>query len=781
MDEFVPLLEALSDNRHDDVSKWIQSYSSQDPESPPISDNWTFLAYCAIITYSFPGLTLASTVANWAARLPSIQSFRYPGVWHDSLAKELAASCYSQYNFTGGSLASFVKAKLIHDGHYSSNIDQMIPLIELATDDNEFDRFNRGLLQPYQFYRQQILSPITLDKYLAISDDYSQVFDVFSRPLDGTEPIALDAWLLQVILPVIHYYNCDVTPLLKWLFGDQTLYLSGQDLVDYFTMLNKVMVVIVGAEKTAQQMFRPLVLGYLATVYYFAVCQIEGEKLLSMKLNTIYDTVALTLTKIMFLVEPEGNPVQPPSVDLSEVTYGTLMNFIADGSNPLRPLYDPSVEAVEYLLLVVKMCQQMSTTSLLTVRKCLEYQTTEVPGQYDRDIARLLLTLTEGTWKGWWTAIEQFMTAFVHNIDEQHRLYAIVLERFLFANLYLGVVELWEHHRNMVDDGTWFRLIMEKFWILFNLATSLNEKQGELYYATQCIGLLDLLTGLGLEVAAQDHQQVVAVKHLLKLLLSMRNFKLNNTTPKLLVTVYVDNPVGVTNIILERNPKLYLAFDKLFKILNDFALFAEYENGQHRHQRTLSSGSQLSHQTDHGFFPKLKAACIELALVDQNFTWAHAQLELLFDYYLPAEINQNWLTFYQVGRWINTKWYDDNLSPEDHRQRRQILQKQQQVLGRLLTNMEALNDSQRVVLHQWRQVTQNLGQCYSPQVLEAISDTSFANHKLELLDKITGEVNQMALSLLNDATNTSSQAGEKLLKMFVSGLGWAIGASRQGN
>lgn len=776
MEDYLRLVTALSHQRHADVDQWIDEYTTTTEdykEVPPVSPQTTYLVYAALILYTYPTLTPATKLRQWVDTLPQPQPIDFSQAWPSAEATEIANSAYSEFGFTG-TLPSFVQAKLTHDLAYLLDVNALVPIIDVALDDADLNRQYHGLLVPYRYYHTHAEDPVTLLKFLALKADHNAVFTTLVEPLNG-EPVALDAWLRQVLLPVAHYFGDDWTPLYHWLFGDQTLYISGQEVVDYFAMLHRVVGVLADAHVNVDAVIE----GYLATVYYFALVQRQGDKLSSHKLVTVYDTMALTLAKLQKLVAPSGNVVTASSVLVDAVDhYDTLPQFLDDPNNPIRHLFaPPSLEAVEYLADVVRLCQRMTLTCLLTLRKCIVYQQGGAEAQIDRDVARLTLNLTATTWRHWWEATDQLITAFVGDADHQARLYRVVIERCLFANLFDAVTDdLFDHHRLMVLDPTWFELVMDKFWHSFGTATSLSDKQGELAHASRCLTVLDHMTARGLEVSLDNNRQAVATKHLMKLVRMMANYKFPpNTTPNTLVTRYTDSPLAVATLILTKNPKLYLGFDKLFKIVNDFAIYADYAQSQPSpfrpgHNRTVSGALQLSQQPEHGYFPKLKAACIELALADNNFNWAYTQLTLLFDYYLPAEINANWLTFYQVGRYVDAATAD--MPPLD------TLQKQHQVLGRVLALMDATNDSQRVVLRQWQRVDDAIAAYYPPQVLDQVTDASFATHKIDSLALVTGEVNQMALSLLNDATAHSTQAGEKLLKMLVLGLGWAIGANK---
>lgn len=777
MDDYLRLVDALSHRRHADVDAWIIEFVSDSDEYkdvPSTTPQWTYLVYCALLLYTFPALTPATKLRQWVDQLPKIDDNSINKQWESPEMAEIAETAANQYHFTG-SLSSFVEAKLTHDLAYLLDVNSMVPIIDLALDNEALNRQYHGLLVPFRYYHTHAEDPITLEKFLEKRHNHQTVFTTLVEPLNG-EPVALDAWLRQVLLPVAQYFGDDWNPLCQWLFGEQTLYISGQEVVDYFAMLHRVIAVLVDSQIALDA----VVEGYLAAVYYFSLCQRQGDKLSSHKLVTVYDTMALTLAKLVKMTKPSGNPITAPTVSVDEIDYLTLPEFIADPENPIRASFSPPLlEAVEYLADLVRHCQKMSLTCLLNIRKLMVYQQGQAQEQIDRDVARLTLNLTPTTWRHWWEATDQLITAFVPDLDHQARLYKQVIERCLFANLFDAVTsELFDHHRLLVNDQTWFDLVIDKFWHLFGTATSLSDKQGELAHASKCLDVLDYMSSKGLEVLPESNQQAVAAKHLMKLIRMMSNYKLPpNTTPKTLITRYTEDPLAVATLILTYNPKLYLGFDKLFKIVNDFAIYADYAQQSltyqpkraKGHARSVSGALQLSQQPEHGYFPKLKAACIELALADNNFQWAYTQLTNLFDYYLPQEINTNWLTFYQVGKYVDANAESPSLD---------VLQKQHQVLGRVIALMDATNDSQRVVLRQWQQVDDAIASFYPPQVLQQVTDALFATHKVDSLAEMTGEVNQMALSLLNDATTHSHQAGEKLLKMLVSGLGWAIGANK---
>lgn len=204
-------------------------------------------------------------------------------------------------------------------------------------------------------------------------------------------------------------------------------------------------------------------------------------------------------------------------------------------------------------------------------------------------------------------------------------------------------------------------------------------------------------------------------------------------------------------MILEHNPKSYLAFEKLFRILNDLMLYFD-EDGE------------LEQSDTNGCFDRLKSACIESALIDNNFSYAYKQsMELIDHFAKSSSIDGFWLTFYQVGKYVSPNWIDE----DSESNRLEIMIKQRELLSQTLQKIDC-DGHVKVILDQWNRLNEKIEHDY-----QSIDQLKFAGFETKS-DAKGPELSQVELNM----ARLPDKAGEKISNLFVSGLGWAIGANK---
>ncbi|CAN3353992.1 hypothetical protein DICA4_B01244 [Diutina catenulata] len=785
MDDHYRLIELLGSASPSDVDDHLRDEYVTNEAAPES----VYVAHCLLIAYTFPASTSAATLARWVRTLAAVPMHPVPASECSELVASTVDRCRTDHHFTDATTDGWIRAKIHHDAGYCSDVDHYAELLKLSFDPDHpsahpsaLEQWYRGVLLPYRYYHSHCADPVSLRDYLH-PDTHAHQFAV----VRGASTDA-GAWLAHAVLPLAGHHGGDLAPLEHSLFDDEP-----EDVVAHFERLETVFAAMVEAELELDA-YRPLLRLFLAQVYYLSVH--EGglaSRLSSVKLLRVYDVVARTLDLFESAAEP---------LDVAQVVsgapegwghYQSLHQFVSDAQNPLAPLYEARGASIVTLEHMLSLCVAMYPTSGLTLAKTLGFyhDQTHHPQNLVREVSRLTSTLAQGTWPTWWQATERFLATFVPaSCSVAVEANKVVVERFLFANLFAVVKSpLFETHRQLVDDDTWFDAVADKFWDSFNSASNLNDKIGQLAHAQACVSLLD---DMALDVDDRRRQRLVQAKHLLKALALLKNFKFfidpgQPVTPKQLVARYRDDPLGLVNRVLEMNPKSYLAFDKLFKILNDFVMSDEPDHSSPEKptekptENPSSEGSQpVGVDRDHAqtttpaasYFTQVKTMCIESALIDGNFNFAYAQATALFDFYSRHEVSDNWLTFYQVGKWVSPAWFDDDA---DAGARLAVLLKQRTILGRCLAAMDP-SDCQRIVVGQWSSVNAQLASFYSPEALQVVTDCQFVAQQAP--SSVQDEVHQLTSSLLSDASTTSTQASRNLQKMFVSGLGWAIGANK---
>jgi hypothetical protein len=718
-----------------------------------------------LLVFTFPNTTSGTTLAGWIRDILDVEN---RGEHLDSPAVDLFefATSVSNHNENGPKnkallqttqdmilsvdeeaalyefpgpdsnlVFNFVKAKLLHWSKYTGDLNEYLLLFKLVEGYPPFELWYQGVIVPFFTYSKSYPDKTSLQFYLSCCTLTDQ-FNILIAPLSFNEPPQITHWISTVILPLIKYHNYTVDPLLAELFCPQV----GPPSKKYH-LWHDVLKAFVESPDFDFDHYKEVVRCYLGSIYYYSNDETSG-KIASVEITKIYDSIRDTLSLFKLGtandIQLEGNPQ----------AFLTFEEFLMDPQNPLKLLFEPTFGNLAELNQIVDVCQKLFPSNKLTIKEYLVLKTGETNDK-EKEIKKCCSNISKSNWAQWLVSIELIISTFV-NENEKNRINSLVIERFLFANLFEVVEKFQEKSSLEIDSQTYYKLVLSKWWDSFNAATNLNEKIGHLRDATDCLKLFDKM-----DLPQDQRDEIIRIKHLLKAIYNMKNFKIvveKNVpfTPKKLED-FKENPLELITIILEQNPKSYLAFEKLYKILNDISLYFQIEENQ---------------------FHKVKTACVESALIDNNFQFAYKQTTELLEHYNAFDLNENWLTFYQVGKFVNVKWFDED-SPEKF----EILQQQQEILAKTLLIMDTTNENTQVVLRQWTSVTNQINEFHLSNDLQKITDVKFKN-----TTKFSGsdikEIGDLANNIISDATATGSQAGAKISNMLVSGLGWAIGAHK---
>lgn len=694
-----------------------------------------------ILVFTYPTTISAEVICEWIRLLnltgeEEIDLEEYanslnsvlPDVALVQTAEDLLKSVNEEvagYGFKGDRLVDFVRAKTLHWGKYTNDIALLDPLFQLV-DNSDFDSWYNGIVAPYMYYSHYV--DANLDFYLN-SNEFSDQFNILIEPfLRRTVPVS--DWMTNVILPLVKYHDYNVDPLLAWLYCPQ----NGKPLVKY-ELWHEVLASFVDSDWQFSQ-YREIVRCYLASVYYYSKDEVCG-RIPTIEITKIYDVIKLTLSLF--------DMGHPQDINLGEMSFLSFEEFITDESNPLRPFFEPTPDSFATLNKIILTCQKLLASNKLTIHQYLLLKSSDNVAEKEREISKCCAYLTKSNWAQWTVTIKDIIDTFV-NENERNRIDALIIERFLFANLFDVIDNFKKTGKLKIDNDAYYQLVMGKFWDSFNAATNMNDKNGHLKDATDVLKLFD-----DLDLLESQHQEVIRIKHLLKAINNMKNYRIifdrsGQLTPGELVQEFKYNPLELTTVILEQNTKSYLSFTKLYKILNDMSIFFEMEEN---------------------YFNKLKTACIESSLIDGNFLFAYKQTMELLEHYNSNDLNDNWLTFYQVGKYINPNWFDG-----ESQEKLDVLQRQGEILAKTLSIMNSSNENSQTVLRQWTLINSQINEFYSPSELDKIKDVSYKNTAKPK------EIGDMAKNYIQDVTATGSHASEKISNMFVSGLGWAIGANK---
>ncbi|KAG2731325.1 hypothetical protein G9P44_005741 [Scheffersomyces stipitis] len=705
-------------------------------------------------------------------------------------AYDLNAECNSQafcLSFSENDSASpetielkFIQAKTLQIAKYFNDIHAFSGLFKEVHSYTTFLPWFKGLVESYRYYWVNYGSlnagSVNFDQFLRL-DSYSDQFDIMIEPLNKdaySDKLSVSNWFKNVILPLINYNNNNFGPLLNWLFLEETVVLS-QPASRKYDIWNKALKAIIEYPSIGFNDFKDVISYFLASCYYFALYHENSDRILTSEVIKKYDLIKDTLA--LLWTEKEA-----PSFDIqvSELpAYASFIEFLKTESNPLRPLFEPTGSSIVALSEIIDTCQSLYPINKLSIARYLELKNpSSAHDDKGKEVRKIIANVNPGNYNSLLSSAKLFYGKFVEDNDvEKTKVKEIVLERLLFANLFEVVSELYSTPEFRLPVNNYYTLISDKFWDSFNNSSSLNEKIGRFKDANNCVNLFDSISA-DPELEPENKDQIIRIKHLLKAIFNIKNFKLSLEkgkpfTPFQLVDKFRNvgqfavgeksTPLDLITIILEQNAKSYLAFEKLYKILNDLLLF--FEDG--------------THESDTHYFNKLKSACIESSLVANDFQFAYAQSMGLFDHYVKSDSNLNdiWLTFYQVGKYVSPLWFDDDSYQEE---RIQILCKQREILSRTIQIIQPnslTSDNSKVILSQWERVNSQIEEHYTSDSVS--KELQFSEYSAHSFSEVTDNLGYMANELISDATATTNKTSEKLSNLFVSGLGWAIGANQQ--
>lgn len=630
-------------------------------------------------------------------------------------------------------LFSFCK---VYAGRVSENARDVRvcqPLFDLVGDYEPFKSWFKGIVEPHAYYREVCDSIVDDCASLRLFDALPSVEDQVALVLKpwgtySSSNISIDRWFTRVLLPLTKYHRSGVGPILQWMDSQA----AEMQLADIFTFWHKcvAILVLVGTPETSD--LGEVLRHFLATAYFYSFKY--DAKSSSVAILSSYDLMRATLGFF------EGQDAVPDGLheSLSHINLDSFYDFLQH--NPLA--IHPNAASVRYLRSVVDSCARLYPINKITISGYFQLKSSDVSSE--REVGKILAGLNLSNCPQLLASVDSFVGTFIGlQTQDVNR---AVLERLLVANLF-DEAKTFAAAKGISEESA-AELVMAKFWDSFNSASSMNENTDGLKAAHECIAIMDGLAG--------NHDELVRIKHLLKAISNLKNFKLvvngHKITPVEVTSNYsaadsqlgAATPMTLVTLVLDQNPKSYLAFGKLHKILNDLGLF-------------------FGHQLDHGF-SRLNSACIELALVDNNFAYAYKRSKELFSHYSTtqtADFGEYWLTFYQVGKYALPEWINDVDSISDAQL--EVLEKQREILLNALIYCHSTEHgvgNSKLLLRQWELVNDQIDMYY-----QQLAHAPAASEKT-VVD-----------NLLSEAATTTHQTSEKLSKLFASGLGWALGAN----
>ncbi|KAI5958454.1 uncharacterized protein KGF55_005797 [Candida pseudojiufengensis] len=658
---------------------------------------------------------------------------------------------------------NFIKSKILQLSKFHNDINE---LSGLFNDSNqELKDWQKYIVEPYGFYWTHYgkLYPneaISFNSYLLLGS-LEEKFNVFINPIDRNQIQTLEQWLKSTAIPLLSYYDENLEPLQNWMFHQAH---EGSNLRKYgiWNICIRLM-----SENFDNSKLKSVIREYLASCYYYALT--EDSNVSSMELTKTYDTILATLNVIGFNKDSQSSST-PPSIKFEDIqNYETFEEFLSK-NNLLSPLFEPS--QIYFLYDAITSCQKLYPINKLTLKQYLLYKFGINDNDVQREISKITSNITLTNWEQLVNSVELFKSEFIPS-SKSSSFDCILLERLLIANLFEPINQLIENKKINISSKEIFDITLEKLWDSIDQATNLNDKIGHLHHAKLCVDIID---NLNQDLGKEQREEIIKLKRLFKAMHSMKNFKIvveknRPFTPKQLLQYSGNleddkNCMKLINIILEQNPKSYLAFEKLFRILHDLLFYFNNQNQQDEGEE----GSGF-------FFNKLKTACIESSLVDNNFQFAYNQSLELFEHFKETnkqkQFENFWLTFYQVGKFVSPDWFES----DNELEKLEILIKQREILSLTMSELNC-GENIKIVLDQWSNVNKQIeNQNYSKK-LEDIKTFKQDQNNNDIGYNLQQPMNNLAKEIINDAASTTNNASEKISNLFVSGLGWAIGAKK---
>ncbi|EJS42638.1 sec39p [Saccharomyces arboricola H-6] len=222
------------------------------------------------------------------------------------------------------------------------------------------------------------------------------------------------------------------------------------------------------------------------------------------------------------------------------------------------------------------------------------------------------------------------------------------------------------------DNAQIYELLVKFFWHFFNNALNGLRKEPEMKKASQTLQILQR------HMTHQTGEDLTRLEVLIELADKLSHYSINlnktqNGTRDAAfkpsnILEYKNCPLDIISNLLELNPRLYKDLSTTRGLLSGI-----YES------LSISEGSQTGKME-----VDLMILHIDYALVNLDFNVAYEIGERVFDYchkkgqqMMKALGDEHWLTFYQMGKFVDPNWVDNEIPTE-------IIILQMSILGQLL-------------------------------------------------------------------------------------------------
>lgn len=694
-------------------------------------------------------------------------------------ARERASHYGFEYQGQGQQLYfAFAKAKTLQLSAYLPDLSSCEPLFDSLSGYAPFEAWHHGIVRPYLYFwnnHASLDNGIALPRlYLQLETHFEQ-FNFLISPLDLdsvsiSEKLSISLYLGNVILPLSVYHENDLNPLSSWLVTTH----SNWKLSSTFEYWKQVFTAIFSFHTYKGDTFTvdaciTLVRHFVSGGLYYGL-QLErslGSVEKIRILEHIEKTTAFLIDKLHI-----HSTLQSNNLRLLQSSETTSYAEFTSQPNVIELLNS------SYELVLVSLHEMASTCSVLfpysgfTIRRYLELKEMEEVDldSIKREVFAIFLHVTDKNYPELCKALDLFCDVFLHiRNQEREKIDAIVFERLMDAKKFTLASTRLNPTNHLLNNETYLEIAISKLWANFNSASSLDEVLAVSLPTKLCLNIIEQINS-GARASDTLVNTVVGLKHLFRALGLLKNFKFylqrgRSVTPKDIIDklTRVDaeesfTPMSLVSVILEQNKKAYLVHEKLYKITTDLALFIGFDD------------SWVS-------FYKVRCACIESALIERDFNFAYKQSKELLSHAAEQNktqtLNEVWLIFYQVGKFVPREWLDD-FDPKVHKQKIEILTKQREIVSLALKYIrpsQLSGDNSRLLVGQFCNINAAIDSWYSEENQHQNDGVSSAMQSAQttLQENLSG--------LVKEAAQSKNQASEKISNLLVSGLGWAIGAN----
>lgn len=356
-----------------------------------------------------------------------------------------------------------IQKRLLLNSIYIDNIDLNKDVVAAMGDYEPFVSWYNGPYSAFKYYWDNFAS-ITSSLVLKYHDfckesSVSDLFEHLISPLNlnsYSAKVEPTKWMHKVILPVLTWKGSDLHPLHSWMFNNEKLDEK------FYSQKQKLWLSIINALVNSEvpfENFKSIIESFISVCYY-VFC--SSFKLSSLEMLQCFDLIKETCSMIIPILPTGLSPQIEPEFS-AENEYNSLDDFIQQSN--LKPLLQPTKYCAIQLSEMIDTCTQLYPINQLTVPKylTLKYSTSNVEDS-KREVSKIINGLKTSSSSQLLNSLELFKSTFVKNDDSMKSIDYLVVDRFLFNNLFEIVNKLYDQNKFGISSDQLYQLLLKKFW-----------------------------------------------------------------------------------------------------------------------------------------------------------------------------------------------------------------------------------------------------------------------------------------------------------------------------